>query len=75
MIVESKYPREIGEIFDLPEFEVGHSRTVRVQIMREATEEEYIADCLADPTLPEESRNLMVVTGRKDLHWYEVHTD
>lgn len=74
MIVESTRPREIGEEFYLG-FDESTPTGVRGKVLREATEEEYVADCLADPTLPEYSRKLTVVTGRKDLWWYEISVD
>jgi hypothetical protein len=75
MIVESTEPRVIGSTVDIPMMEVGTSPNARGKIKRTATEEEYIADCLADPTCPEETKPLLVVTGSTDLFWYEVETD
>lgn len=75
MIVESITKRQIGEVFILPEFECGVSRCVPASIMREATEQEYIDDCLSDPSLPASSKVLMVITNNPKLFWYEVLVD
>lgn len=75
MIVESISRRLIGEEFILPEFEYGIGRKTKAKIMREATETEYIQDCLADPSMPDSSRHLMVVTNDPNRFWYEVSAD
>jgi hypothetical protein len=75
MIVESTEERIIGSVLDIPEFEEGASRFVRAKIKRVATEAEYIADALSDPNCPEETKPLLILTGRTDLFWYEVQPD
>ena len=75
MIVESTTPRLIGEELILPQFEYGPAGTTKARIVRQATEQEYIDDCLADPTLPDSNRDLMVLTNDPNLRWYEVATD
>ena len=75
IIIESHGPRKIGELFTLPQFQDGPTGNTRAVIIREATEQEYIDDCLADPTCPPESRRLMILTGRTDIYWYAVETD
>ncbi len=74
-MIESRIPRKIGEVLDLPEYELGESPVVRAKIVREATEEEYVVDSLADPNLSEDSRLRTHVTGALDRWWYEVEVD
>lgn len=75
MIVETTVPLKIGDQIPIAEFELGVSSFIQGIVSRKATEEEYIADCLADPACPEETKALMVVTGDTYRHWYEVICD
>ncbi len=75
MIVESTCKRLIDEVLEISEFELGTSATVRGRIMRKATEQEYINDCLQDPTCPEDTKKLLTITNNPNRYWYEVHVD
>ena len=74
IIVESWAPREIGERLTLPQFQDGPTGNTRAIIIREATEQEYIDDCLADPTCPPESRHLMVLRDARltGMRWKRI---
>ena len=75
MIIESTRERTMGEVFDLPRLERGPSPTARAKIVGVATEQEYLDDCLADPSLLPECLHLMVLTNDPNRFWYRVEVD
>lgn len=75
MIIESRVLKTVGDTVRLALFQRGPNSFTQAKIVRAATEQEYVDDCLADPGFPEESRHLTVVTNAPNLYWYEVSTD